>query len=62
MSYKRPEDKEQFINHLRYLLSITDRQRRNRQDWHEMIKLLTEAGHWKRRYRKKDNISIRKFP
>jgi uncharacterized protein YcgL (UPF0745 family) len=53
MSYKRPEDKQQFINHFRYLLNLTARQRLNREDWQEVVRLLKERGNWKRAYHKR---------
>lgn len=61
MPHKRPEEKENFLNHLRYLLSLSRRQRYNRDDWQEMVKILTAAGYWRRKKRITDKRGSRKL-
>jgi hypothetical protein len=38
-----------FIDHLKYLLALTDSGRAHNNDWKELKRLLKEAGHWKNR-------------
>jgi hypothetical protein len=54
IKHKTKEVATEFIAHLQYLLSLTDRQRRNKPEWYSMIALLEAAGHWKRKYKRKE--------
>jgi hypothetical protein len=54
--FKSKVEQEQFLSHLRYLLSLCDRQQRKRPDFKEMRRLLTLDGHWKSKPRGKNGI------
>ena len=48
MTHKDIEGKNFFINHLDYLMSLTQRQKDRREDWQYLKMVLKREGRWKR--------------
>lgn len=43
------EEQEQFINHLMYLLNLSEGQRCRRPEWQKLKEMLKKAGNWRRK-------------
>jgi hypothetical protein len=60
-THKTEETKQLFLEHMRYLLNLTQNGRRRRSDWHQLLQLFKKHGYKFYKYTTKYERQIKKL-